>query len=146
MADEMIDDLVHRLFALHARSLATFLAAAPPWEADQQHHNLRVVSAIAGHQLATADRLGEWLVEHRQAALLAPFPTRFASLHDLSADYLLPELLRQQDDLIAALDEALPRLRGSGPLEALVQEALGMAKAHRDMLADLLPVRQDAGK
>ncbi|MCU0962253.1 MAG: hypothetical protein MUF48_19320 [Pirellulaceae bacterium] len=136
--------LVRDLMLLHARSLANFLADAHPWEADQQQRSRHVVAEIAQDQRAVADRLGRWLVEHCREAGQPPFAPRFASLHDLSAEFLLPELQRQQESLVAALDNALPRLRGSGLLEATAQEALGIAKAHRDLLADLAAVPRPA--
>ncbi len=112
------------------------MTAWPLTRADQQQRRRRAIAEMARDQLAVADRLGRWLLAQRRAAGLPPFAARFASLHDLAAEHVWPELQRQQDRLTAALDHALRGLRGSGLAETIVQEALQIAQAHRDQLAD----------
>ena len=94
-----------------------------------------VLADVASDQLRIADRIGELIVDHGGTVPSGQFPDRFSTLHDLAFDFLLAELIRYQDRTVAAIEKFVPLLSRSSMAQTLAQEALGMAKAHRDLLA-----------
>jgi hypothetical protein len=55
----------------------------------------------------------------------------------LAFDFLLAELIRYQDRTVATIEKFVSQLSRSSMAQTLAQEALGIARAHRDMLGNL---------
>jgi hypothetical protein len=131
------NEILNRLLVIHNRSLPIFLTYAPPWWQDADGRVAEVLADVASDQLRMADRIGELIVDHGGTVPSGQYPDRFSALHDLAFDLLLVELIRYQDRTVAAIEKLVPLLSRSSRAQTLAQESLGMAKAHRDLLADL---------
>ena len=66
------------------------------------------------------------------------FPIQFTSLHDLSIDYLLEQLVKEQRAIISICEQAVNDLAADAMSQAVAQEAIGNAKAHLDSLQELV--------
>ncbi len=137
MTVEMTNDILNRLLVIHSRSLPNFLVYAHPWWKDDHVKATEVLANIVGDQRNIAARAGRLIVENDGAVASGQFPDRFSTLHDLSLDFLLAELIRYQDRTIAAIEQLVRQLPRASMAQGLAQEALGMAKAHRTALGDL---------
>lgn len=137
MTVETSNDVLNRLLVIHTRSLPIFLTYATPWWKDEDGRVAEMLSGVAQDQLRIADRIGKLIVDQGGTAVCCQFPDRFSTLHDLAFDFLLAELIRYQDRTIATIEKFVPQLSQSSMAQTLAQEALGMARAHRDMLGDL---------
>lgn len=131
------NEALNRLLVIHARSLPNFLVCAYPSWKDKHAKAAEVLTDIVDDQCAVAARVGTLLVEHDAAVASARFPDRFSTFHDLSFDFMLAQLLRYQDRTITAVAQLAEQLPHASAARELAQEALGMAKAHRDALGDL---------
>ena len=132
MTVETPNDVLNRLLVIHSRSLPIFLTYAPPWWKDEDGRVADMLSGIAQDQLRIADRIGKLIVDHGGTAVSCQFPDRFSTLHDLSFDFLLAELIRYQDRTVATIEQfVLPTFAlfpgsGTGP------GSTRAGKAHRD--------------
>ncbi|MHB0959116.1 MAG: hypothetical protein ACYC6N_24725 [Pirellulaceae bacterium] len=144
MTAETTNEILNRLLVIHNRSLPIFLTYAPPWWKDGGGRMMEVLNDLARDQLGIADRVGKLIMEQGGTMPSGQFPDRFSTLHDLAFDFLLTELICYQDRTIATIEACIPRLTRCFTAQTLAQEALGMAKAHRDILGELQ--RDLAGK
>jgi hypothetical protein len=137
MSVERTNDILNRLRVVHACSLPTFLAYARPWWSAAHARATEALADIVADQHDIATRAAQLLVAAGGVVACGRFPDRFSTLHDLSFDFMLAELINYQDRTIAALGRFERELPPGTAGQALAQEALGKATAHRDALADL---------
>jgi hypothetical protein len=137
MTVEMTNDILNRLLVIHSRSLPNFLVYAHPWWKDDHVKSTEVLADIVSDQRDIVARAGRLIVEYNGAVASGQFPDRFSTLHDLSFGFMLPELMRYQDRTIAAIEKLVGQLPRASMAQGLAQEALDMAKSHRDALGDL---------
>jgi hypothetical protein len=131
------NDTLNRLLVIHSRSLLVYLLYAPPWWKDDNGRFGEALTELAHDQLELADRIGVLLVACGGTPAVGLFPDRFMAYHDLEFSFLLKELIAFEDRVVVVIERLLPSLSPVAEAQALAQEAIGMAKAHRDILADL---------
>jgi hypothetical protein len=137
MASPDVNDILSRLLAIHYRSLPMYLSYAPPWRAYGQEEAERMMQRIVADQQRMVDRLGQMILDNGGSVSYGEFPMRFTAYHDVSFDFLLKILIERQQREVDVVEKYADLLSGSPVAQALAQEALGEAKAHLDMLADL---------
>ena len=137
--------VLNRLVGLLNRSLPAYLRDARPWSYPGREQALETLLEVGNQQVETADRLSRWILENYGTPDSGDFPLNFTSYTDLSVDYLLRESLRRQETIIRKIEAELNELGMTPHAQALVQEALGEAKAHRDMLGDASAAPAAAG-
>lgn len=129
--------ILNRLLAIHNCSLPVYLAwASPTWHIGDERAR-ETLQTIAADNRATADRLAEVLLAHEGVAENGRFPMYFTGLHDLSFDYLLSQLLIQQQRDIDTMQGLLAQLHAAPYAKAVAEEALGAAKGHLQSLEEL---------
>ncbi len=130
-------DILNRLFVIHSWSLPVFLAEAYPTWRNQPTRAAEVLADIVDDQRLIAAGAGRLIVDQDGVVVAGQFPARFSTFHDLSCDFLLSQMIGYQDQTIAAITRLVAQLPPGSPAETLAQEALGMARAHRDALGEL---------
>jgi hypothetical protein len=129
--------VLNRLLILHDRSLPRYLGYASPLTHEGGQAARETLDQIVADHQATVDRLGELILDSGGSVSYGEFPLRFASLHDLTFEYLLTRLSEHQRRLIAAISECVEQLRTAPSAQAVALEALGQAKAHLQSLEEL---------
>lgn len=137
MGIESTNEILNRLLVIHSRSLPVYLTYAPPWWKDQNGRIAEVLQDLARDQLDLAERIGAALVANGGTPAVGQFPDRFMAFHDLEVGFLLTEIMRYEERAIAAVEQWLSTRSPSPEAQALAQEAIGMGKAHRDILQEL---------
>lgn len=84
-----------------------------------------------------SDRLAAMVLDEGGQLQLGEFPMTFTDLHDLSTDYLVPQVMAHQQDDLAVIQAAADQLRDAPAARAIAEEALGAALGHLDCLAEL---------
>ena len=128
---------LNRLSVAHNRSLSTYLQYAPPWMNRDVEEIKLVLGQIVSDQDAIVDRIGTMIQEAGEDVDPGEFPIEFASLHDLTVDYLLSRMVDGQREIISVCEQAVSELAADALAQAIAQEALGTAKAHLDSLQEL---------
>lgn len=130
-------DVLNRLIVAHHRSLPMYLGyASPTWRLGDERAR-ELLRQIAEDHQRTVDRLGELVMELGGAVQFGGFPMTYASYHDLGFDFLRGRLIEYQQHVVKLLEQSIQQLAGVPLAQALAQEALGAAKAHRELLEEL---------
>ncbi len=137
MGAESTNQILNRLLVIHSRSLPVYLTYAPPWWKDQNGRIAEVLGDLARDQLDLAERIGGALIVNGGTPAVAQFPDRFMAFHDLDVGFLLTEIMAYEERAVAMIERLLPTLVQAPEAQALAQEAIGIAKAHRDILQEL---------
>jgi hypothetical protein len=139
MADPETIELLNRLLNLHLRSLPMYLASARPWYPQADCEAKTVLRHIAEDQQLMVDRIGAVILDLGGSVQPSEFPMEFTDLHDLSIDYLYPQVIARQKSEIEWMRQCCEQLKDSPVARAVAQESLGAAQAHLDNLNDLQP-------
>jgi hypothetical protein len=138
MADPSTLDLLNQLLALHSRSLPTYLDSARPWFSEPNSDAEAVLRLIAEDHRLMVDRIGTLILEHEGTIKPSEFSMDFTDMHDLSVDYLIPQVVaRLEEDIDWIRRECVPQLSGASEARAIAEEALGAAQGHLDSLNEL---------
>lgn len=137
MKQANINDILNRVVIMHARSLPVYLNDAAPWTSRGNENAQAALKSIAGDQLMSVGRVVDYIQAIDGAVNMGSFPMHYAGWHDLSLSFLTSKATENQARELAELESLLPQLSADPKAQALVEEALGAAKAHLDTLADL---------
>ena len=128
---------LNQVIVLLNRSLAAYLADARPWMGNAGPEAVATLDAIVQDQRDAADRLSHLVLDGGGDVASGEFPMRFTSLHDLSFEYCLGQLIQRQQQDIQFLEQAVAALERAPLAKSLVEETLGAAKGHLQSLQEL---------
>lgn len=129
-------DALNSLVRIQSRSLPTYLMDARPWAAPKETQGEEILSSIAGDQATLVDELADEIMSRGGIVDRGVFPTEFTDLHDLSIDFLMKMVARDQQRNIDVIQQAIANLNGDQEAFGLGQRVLGAAKAHLDMIQE----------
>jgi hypothetical protein len=130
-------DILNRVLVVHNRSLPRYLRDAVPYFKYGQGHPVETLEAIARDQEQVVDRIGTYITENSQVFNLGEYPMVFTAYHDVSFEWVLPVLIDRQQRMINYLQHCAEQLNLAPMAKALVEETVGMAKGHLEMLEEL---------
>ncbi|MCA9119337.1 MAG: hypothetical protein H6822_06135 [Planctomycetaceae bacterium] len=137
MSEATTNRLLNRLVAIHNRSLPVYLTyAAPAWHGGQESAK-ETMRLIAADQRETADRLAAMITAGGGVVDNGEFPIYYTGYHDLSFDFLLNEIIKEQKEDITTIEAVVARLTLVPMAKALAEETLGAAKGHLESLNEL---------
>jgi len=137
MSDATTNRLLNHLVAIHNRSLPVYLTyAAPAWHGGEEAAK-ETMRLIAADQRETAERLAAMIAENGATVNNGEFPIYYTGYHDLSFDFLLKEIIKEQKEDITTIESVVSKLSLVPLAKALAQETLGAAKGHLESLIEL---------
>jgi len=129
--------VLNRMLGVLCRSLPAYLADARPWT---RFHRLRIQAAVdrlAADGRMYAERVAEAITRLGGRPDPGRFPTEFSAKNDLAIDFLLREVIDNQEQDTAMLEHCAVELEGVSSLHALAEEILGNARGHLEVLKGL---------
>lgn len=129
-------EILNQLLAIHLRSLPVYLASAPPWTPTPDSPALTTLRHIAQDQLLMADRIGKVILEQGGTIAGSEFPMEFTDLHDLSIDFLMPQVKSRLERELEFIRRCAEELRPYPAPRAIAEEAAGAALGHLDSLRE----------
>jgi hypothetical protein len=124
------------LATLH-RSLPVYLSHAAPWVAYGNEEAHRVLARIVAEKEDQVHRLTELLDARRFTIDRGEFPMDYTSLHDVSLDFLINQLIRDQRHEVQRIESCERRLAGDREGRVLAAEVLETAQRHLRWLETL---------
>src|SRR3990167_952559 len=110
MSDANTNRLLNHLVAIHNRSLPVYLTyAAPAWH-DGEEAAKETMRSIAADQRETADRLAAMITKNGGVVNNGEFPIYYTGYHDLSFDFLLNEIIKEQKEDIVTIESVVSKL------------------------------------
>jgi hypothetical protein len=131
-------DLLNRLLAIEYRSFPTYLTDASPWTQQGDEKATEALANIVADQKATAQRIGEFVLDAGGRVETGEYPMEFTDTHFLSLDFLLKELVRYQRGDVAAIRRIVSQLGDDRAARELAEETLGMERAHLEAMETLV--------
>jgi hypothetical protein len=98
---------------------------------------LAVLQTIAEDRQRLAERVAAAIDQRGGLPETGRFPAAFTAMNDLSLDYILDCVRREQQEEAPALQRCLAELEGDPEAHALAAEILANACKHREMLDGL---------
>lgn len=131
------NDILNRVLVVHNRSLATYLHDAMPWVRYGDQRAMETMRQIVRDQKQVVDRLATMIIDHNGAVEHGEYPLPFTAYHDVSFEWLLPMLIERQQKTISYLQKCAAQLALAPMVRSVVEETVGMAKGHLEMLQEL---------
>src|SRR4051794_27733397 len=129
--------VLNRVLAILERSFPQYLRYARPYIPAGRENIMQTIEQIAAGQDALARRVAEQVFDAGGLPDHGDFPIEFTDTHDLSIDFLVCEAVDCLKQNIEDLQQCTSELRQGPAAQSLAAEALGMTKAHLELLQPL---------
>ena len=104
MTDLIANHRVNDLLIDMGRSLLQYVGESWPWTGADAAGEKEVIDRLVAEQRQSVGRLAELLSRRGQVVNYGTYPTNYTSLHFVALDYLLDQLLAEQQELVVATD------------------------------------------
>ena len=128
---------LNRLLRTLCSSLPMYLADAKPWTRSEDTKLTAAMCHLVADRQMYAQRLAEAVESRGGRPDTGRFSTEFTAKNDLSLEFLLIELIDDQEQDVAAIERYVAQLAGDPALHALAEEILGNARGHLDILVEI---------
>jgi hypothetical protein len=130
-------DILNRVLAILQRSYPQYMCYGRPYVPAGREGVMASIQDIVASQDAVSLRLTDAIMASDGRPDPGDFPIEYTDTHDLAIDFLIREAISSQKQDIADLQKYVDALRTEPAAQSLVAEALGMSKAHLEVLEDL---------
>jgi hypothetical protein len=134
---EVIDAL-NRLLQILNRSLPMYLQYATPWARPNHEKASEALADLAADQQEYVKRIVGAVEQLGGRVDPGQFPMRFASIHDLSLDFLLRTTIDYQNRSLEAISRCVDDLADEPSLRLLADTVLGNQRRHLEALEAVL--------
>jgi hypothetical protein len=131
--------VLNRALAIVARSFPQYITFAHPYVPVGTEQAFQVLHDIAEDQAFMVERIAAAIDSAGYVSSYGEFSMDFTSKHDLRIDYLLSYAIDCQQQDIAQLEALSNQLATAAASRVLIDETLGMAIAHRELLEKSKP-------
>ena len=101
LQNDRLNDLVVRMY----RSLLQYANECWPWGGMEEANEQQVIAELAARQQQEVQRLVELLQDRGDVVDAGTYPTEFGELHYVALEYLMHALLKDEAEVIAALEQ-----------------------------------------
>ena len=122
MTDSQYNSELNLLLINLGRSLLQYVEACSPWSGDETQGNPLDELVIA--QKDDTARLTDLLIRRRWNIDFGSFPTEYSDLHFVALDYLLLQLIVNQEALISDIEQTQKASAGDSSALELLSEIL----------------------
>jgi hypothetical protein len=139
MIDPRDAGILEAMIRRESRSLLQYVGEAFPWVRSGTEEELTRLRQILREDSAAIAALARFLTRRRHTApFLGPYPMAFTTLNFVSLDYLVPRLIDEQGQHIAALERDRAALTDADA-KAEVNRLLEVKRQHLQDLEALVP-------
>ncbi len=123
------------------RGLLQYAGECWPWSSAEHAEEYPTIARLVAEQQEQVHEISDLLNERGVFIEFGTYPTEYTDLHYVSLDYLLDELIKEQQELVADLEQALKDCAGDSEAQALLNVIASQAKQHLDTLSELAAAR-----
>ncbi len=103
VSSSQINDLLIQI----SRSLLQYVSEIWPWSALDAEESRRTLDRLAADQRKSAAALVRFLDARGEVIDFGTYPTEYTSLHYVAVDFLLGQIIENQDSIVAAWEAVL---------------------------------------
>jgi len=122
MADSQHNAELNTLVIDLGRSLLQYVGEAWPWTDAASRAMQADVDELVALQTAMVQRIADLLAERNWPIDFGVYPVEYTDLHYVSLDFLLGQLIRNADELVAELREIRRRITNDPQASTLLDE------------------------
>jgi hypothetical protein len=130
VSNERLNDLLIDI----GRSLLQYTSEAWPWASSQDEQMREAIEQMAAQQRDVAVALAELLADRGHAIELGAYPTEYTSLHYVSIDFLLCQLIANQRSVLAQCEAVERAAAEDDEARALLQDVVISERRHLEEL------------
>src|SRR5436190_167089 len=138
--------VLNRVLAILERSFPQYMRYARPYIQAGRENIMQTIEQITASEDALAERVARQVFEAGGLPDHGEFPIEYTDTHDLSIDFLVCEAIDNLQQNVKDLQQCVDDLRQAPAAQTLAAEALGMTKAHLEMLQPLATLTRASTK
>ena len=120
-----------------SRSLLQYVGEAWPWTGSHASTERQKINELVSRQQKQISRLSELLSRRNRYIDFGTYPTEYTDLHYVALDYLLSQLIENEDSLITDLEQTLQKCTDDSDAIPLLQQILSDQRASLSQLQEL---------
>jgi hypothetical protein len=129
-------DVLHGVLRTLCRGLPQYLVEAKPWLQSDDTAFLAALRNLIADQRHYASRVADAVAVRGGRPAPGPFPLDYASINDLSLDFLKKRILDQLRENYDTLTRTAKQLADQHDLHSLVDEIVGNYRGHLEVLEE----------
>ncbi len=141
MPDAQTNAALNDLLILSYRSLLQYTIECWPWTDPDDSAEQQAIAEMAREQQAVVARIADLLDRRQQSIDFGTYPD-WSEMHFVSLDYLLIKLIADEENLIAAIEQAQPTLKADPTASALAFDLVHVERQHLTRLRELAASRK----
>ncbi len=141
MSEQQQNERLNEVLVRILRGLLQYTGECWPWSSAANGDEHVAVMRLVDEQQEQIRELSELLNERGALIDFGTYPTEYTDLNYVSLDYMLDELIREQQALIADLKQAITDCASDPEGQELLTEIEPQAQQHLDTLKELAAAR-----
>lgn len=137
MAGQVSNIRLNDLLIEIGRSLTQYAAESWLWSGEGAEQTRAVVQRLVDGQREAVGRLANLLAERGCSIDFGTYPTEYTSLHYVALDFLIRQLIENQNGVIAECEALLMETQGDPQAYPLLQQILASERSNLDELRKL---------
>ena len=137
MAETAINSNLNTLLINLTRSLLQYVGEASPWSQDGAETEQRTIDDLVARQRAQVAALTEFLSARNWPIDFGSYPTEYTDLHYVALDYLLSQVIDNEESLVGDLEGLLETCADDAEVVSLLEPILAEQRAIVSKLKEL---------
>ena len=137
MFEQRNNELINELLIAVHRSLLQYSVECWPWTAPGEASEQDAITDMVQEQQIFVHRLVELLLESEFTIDFGGFPTEFTDLHYVALDFMLQEMIKDEEFLIAQLERGHAVVADDVEASSLLAELTAAERRHLTQLREL---------
>ena len=137
MAEGIITSQLNDLLIQIGRSFLQYVDESWPWASSSEEQTRQTLEELAANQRDTVATLARLLNESGEYIDFGTYPTSYTSLHYVDVDFLLDQLVQNQESIVKACKSASEALASDPMSSDLVRDIVVAEEARLDELRKL---------
>jgi hypothetical protein len=137
MSEAVSSSQINALLIRIGRSLLQYVSESWPWAASRSEDTRRTLLRLAAEQRENAAALARLLDARGEIVDFGTYPTQYTSLHYVSVDYLLDQLVENQVAIVTACEDVSQAADGDADAVDLLRDITAAEQQYLDQLRRL---------
>ncbi len=137
MVEGIITSQLNDLLIQIGRSFLQYVGESWPWASTSADETRRTLERLATEQQQSVGALARLLNESGEYIDFGTYPTSYTSLHYVDVDFLLDQLVQNQETIVRACESASGGLNSDPMASSLVRDIVVAEQRHLDELRKL---------
>lgn len=136
-ANSIANERLNQLLIDVGRSLLQYTSESWPWASADEEPTREALERMATEQRDVVRALADLLAERGYAIDFGSYPTEYTSLHYVAVDFLLSQLIANQEEVAAECEQVARSTSEDDDVRTLLEDIVLSERKHLDELKSL---------